>query len=853
MGVLPNMRTLAACTALVVALSLVQAPRPALSARPVAARAAAQPTSADGLVTYHYDLNRSGFDNNEPAFVGLSGQWDSGALDGPIYAEPLVRSGLVYVVTEHNAVYAFNTASGSLAWQRSAASNPLGLFVQNPGNCGISQAGIESTPVLDPTTGTLYLVALIGPNASTDFYQLFALNAATGATLAGYPRVVNSVATFANNHQQRGALALNNATVYVPFGGWGGDCGTYHGTVVGMPLAGGTPLQFQVPTGAAGIWAPGGPAIDSTGNVYVADGNDIPVPTTYQYGDSVLRLSPSLNFSATVADYWAPSDWHALAAADADIGGIGPALLGNGLVFQGGKNGIGYLLRQASLGGVGAELFNNSGTAVCGGFFSATAYTPPYLYGSCSDKLVALNINTAAPSYSVAWTHTGCGFWSPIVAAGIVWAFDRCGRFHGINATTGVDVFAPVAVTVNHFVSPSTGGGRVFLPLASSLRSYLFAAPPAAGGSYHAVNPTRLYDSRAVAQLGANSTRDIPVQALAGGLITSTPSAVVLNVGVTNPTNYSYLALYPTGSPLPSSSTVNFGPWQTIANLTQVQVGTGGSVTVYNSQGSTDFFLDLAGWYDTGPTAGNVSGLFKALAAPKRVLDTRGGGQLGPNSTRNVQITGAPTGIPMTSASAVVINLTTVDATAPSYLAVYPTGPSVPSVSNVNFPAHTVLPNRAIVAVNNSGSVTIYNSVGSVDVVIDLVGWFTNATPGGTGALFHPLPPRRLLDTRPATHIGQYASPWPADTTRDVTVAGLAGTDPAATALAANFTITNADSGSLLTIWPTGLPPLASDLNFGPGWTVANHVVAGLSGGVMRVYNNLGNVDVIVDVNGWYG
>jgi len=98
------MRVLAGCVALVLALSLVPASRPSLPARPAAARAPAQPTSADGLVTYHYDLSRSGYDPNEPAFTSLSGMWDSGGLDGAIYAEPLVYGGLAYGVTEHNAV-----------------------------------------------------------------------------------------------------------------------------------------------------------------------------------------------------------------------------------------------------------------------------------------------------------------------------------------------------------------------------------------------------------------------------------------------------------------------------------------------------------------------------------------------------------------------------------------------------------------------------------------------------------------------------------------------------------------------------------------------------------------------------
>ena len=92
---------------------------------------------------------------------------------------------------------------------------------------------------------------------------------------------------------------------------------------------------YQVPTEREGaIWAPPGPSIDSAGSVFVATGNGSSTdPARFDYGDAVLRLSADLR----LADWFAPTDWAALNAADADVGSVSPSLLDGGLVFQAGK------------------------------------------------------------------------------------------------------------------------------------------------------------------------------------------------------------------------------------------------------------------------------------------------------------------------------------------------------------------------------------------------------------------------------------------------------------------------------------------------------------------------------------
>jgi outer membrane protein assembly factor BamB len=98
------------------------------------------------------DNARSGNDVNEPAFTGVTQQWSSAALDGQIYAEPLVVGTTVYVATEGNSVYALNDNTGAVIWKANiGAPVPSTAF-----GCGnINPVGITGTPVIDTTTNLL--------------------------------------------------------------------------------------------------------------------------------------------------------------------------------------------------------------------------------------------------------------------------------------------------------------------------------------------------------------------------------------------------------------------------------------------------------------------------------------------------------------------------------------------------------------------------------------------------------------------------------------------------------------------------------------------------------------------------
>ena len=156
---------------------------------------------------------------------------------------------------------------------------------------------------------------------------------------------------------ERAALALGNGHVYVAFGGWLGDCGTYHPAVVSVPVTGGSQdHSYQPQTGcmnAAGIWGPSGIAVDASGYLYVSTGNGTGcygsttfpcTNTSWDFGDGVIKLSGTLGQTATWAPDNATQSWCELHASDTDIGSIGPALLPNNEVFATGKPGYGWLL-----------------------------------------------------------------------------------------------------------------------------------------------------------------------------------------------------------------------------------------------------------------------------------------------------------------------------------------------------------------------------------------------------------------------------------------------------------------------------------------------------------------------------
>ncbi len=391
-------------------------------------------------------------------------------------------------------------------------------------------------------------------------------------------------------------------------------------------------------------------------------------------------------------------------------------------------------------------------------------------------------------------------------------------------------------------------------------------------GEFVPLPPDRILDTRygngtggVIAPIGQQQTLVLQV-AGRGGVPLNGASAVVMNVTAADPTASGFLTVYPDGNSLPVVSNLNLVQGQpAVPNLVTVKLGSG-KVDIYNSYGSVDVIADVVGYYTDGTTV--AESRYNPLS-PARILDTRSAmgsctpapcATLGPNSYLTVNVAGAG-GVPAGQATGVIMNVTVANPTMASYLTVFPTGTNPPVASNLNYVPGQVVPNLVSTKLGSDGSVTLYNMQGTVDVVIDVMGWYSQ--PGSiNGSRFNALVPERILDTRfsqgsctpsPCAMLGPKSS-------LNLQVTGILGSAPAgASGAIMNVTVAAPSSSSFLTLYPEdSTMPVASNLNWVQNQIVPNLVVSKLSSptspqpGQVSIYNLAGNVEVIVDISGWF-
>jgi polyvinyl alcohol dehydrogenase (cytochrome) len=417
-------------------------------------------TAAD-WATYDRNSGRSGVSTTTPAPGNVRKSWTA-KVDGAVYTQPLIVGSEVIIATENDSVYALNEADGKVLWSRHLASP-----VTSGLPCGnIDPSGITGTPVADIATGMLWVVTFTSKPAY--HHTLWELNVKTGKTVS--QRTVDASGSDPRAQQERGALALLGSRVYVPYGGLNGDCSDYKGRVVGAPLSGsGKLVSFTTPTQVqAGIWVPAGETV-SGDSMYVATGNGTPY-TAIDDSDSVLRLGPEL----AVQGRFTPSNFEQLSANDLDLGSTDPALLPGGLIFIVGKQGVGYVLNGAKLGGTGGQL---ASARVCEGGFGGDAVDGSTVVFSCFSSLRAIQVTQGAkgakPKISTRWSVTGVAAGPPIIAGGVVWDVSRSGTLSGYRLATGAQVFsAATAPVITDFPSLSASGSRLVVPEGDTVVSY---------------------------------------------------------------------------------------------------------------------------------------------------------------------------------------------------------------------------------------------------------------------------------------------------------------------------------------------------------------------------------------------
>ena len=359
-------------------------------------------TDLRGVFTYHNDASRAGVNAQEHALTNSNvttatfGKLFSCVVDAAIYAQPLWGANLtisggthnvVFVATQHNTVYAIDADASPCTtyWQTGASGvnslvPPGETWVTSADESGcalvIPDIGILGTPVIDPGTGTIYLVTNTKTTSGAPFHQrLHALAIATGNEKFGGPTEIRAVVsgTGAGSsggqvsfdpmlNSQRPALLLQSGHVFISWASYC-DFGPYHGWLMSYNAA--SLLQeavFNVSPNsfAGGIWMSGnGPAADSSGNIYLATGNGT-WNGTDAFGDSILKFQAltATPTNLTVLDYFTPHEQSSLDVNDQDLGSGGVMLLPDPsgisghphLLVEAGKSGNIYLVDRDNMG-----------------------------------------------------------------------------------------------------------------------------------------------------------------------------------------------------------------------------------------------------------------------------------------------------------------------------------------------------------------------------------------------------------------------------------------------------------------------------------------------------------------------
>jgi sugar lactone lactonase YvrE len=639
--------------------------------------------------------------------------------------------------------------------------------------------------------------------------------AATLATLS-YPRAVavdsqgNVYIADTGNCAIREVLAANGIMETIA----GRGCGSTGGGFAGDGgLASAAQLSY-----------PAGLAIDSTGNLYIAD--------SWNYRIREITTDGKINTIAGNGSHGPFGDGGA--ATNAALGLIESlAVDGSGDVYL--SDAYNHVVRKFAPGGtISTVAGGNFGPAVDGG--SAVGANLMFPKGLAVDwrgsLFISDSLNHRVREVSPGGTiSTAAGTGTP--------------GYAGDNgAPTSAELDSPAGLGVD-------SGGDLVISDLLNYRLRGVSTVPTPRDRFVPVTPCRIADTR-------YGSGDFGAPSLAGGTtrsftipqstcnIPATAAAYSLNITVVPAGRLGYLTVWPTGQTQPNVSTLNSWGGIVVANAAIVPAGTNGAISMFVSD-QTDVILDINGYF----TADGSGSALYALT-PCRVVDTRnapgqfGGPSMGAQSSRGFPFPSSACSIPGSGAAqAYSINATVVPHGILGYLTLWPAGQAQPLVSTLNSLTGKVVANAALVPAGSGGAVSAFVT-NPTDLILDINGYF--GTPGGPGALsFYTVAPCRVADTRSSQAITGGSS-----RAFQVPASGC-GIPPSAQAYSLNVTVVPDGPLPYVTLWPTGQgQPYVSTLNSVDGSVVANAAIvpAGTNGSV-SVFAD-GTTDVILDINGYF-
>lgn len=399
-------------------------------------------------------------------------------------------------------------------------------------------------------------------------------------------------------------------------------------------------------------------------------------------------------------------------------------------------------------------------------------------------------------------------------------------------------------------------------------------APMVSFGSDDSVNayrplndPVRIMDTR-------NGTGPVPVRKIGPGETVNLfvdsfqtagfrSRAVALNVTAVVPSQNTHLTVWPRGEPMPPTSNLNAAAGSVVPNVVFSKIDANGFISLRNNAGNVDVLIDMFGFYEQFPQPFNTT--FEPLE-PFRLLDTRQA--VGVGTTTPIGPTGHATfsvagrgGVPGGAvAKAVVVNVTGTGPSAPTHFTLSASATSFGGISNLNLAAGQTAANLAIANVAPDGTISIWNNSGNAHAIIDVVGYFRQSDPSGSGPivgnLYRAKSPSRVLDTRDGTgrpgNVPAKVGPGGIITLPVGHLPELQSDGKLITAVVLNVTAVAPTADTHITVYPgTSTAPTASNLNLPAGAVRANLVVVKVGAdGSVTFRNNSAQVDLIADVVG---